>query len=247
MRRRIVAGNWKMNLDRNAAIQLCEGISKGKVDQSVELIIFPSAVFIDPLTQIEPNIKIGAQNFYFEEKGAYTGELSIEQLKSVGASVVLIGHSERRELFHESNGFLRKKVDAALKHDLDFVFCCGEPLNIRKTGREFDYVRTQLEESLFHISPEQMKRTMIAYEPIWAIGTGETASSQQAEEMHKAIRTWIGEKYTETIAEEVVILYGGSCKPENARELFSCENVDGGLIGGASLIATDFLEIANAF
>jgi triosephosphate isomerase (TIM) len=248
MRRKIVAGNWKMNTERASALALCEEICDSKVSSDVELVVFPPFVFIDPISaRAGEKLKVGAQNFYFEEKGAFTGEISIAQLKSVGASIVLIGHSERRELFQESNAFLKKKVDAALKAELDFIFCCGEPLNIRKSGREFDFVKTQLEESLFHLSAEQMNNVIIAYEPIWAIGTGETASAIQAEEMHAAIRDWIREKYTETIAANVVILYGGSCKPDNANELFACKNVDGGLIGGASLNAADFSAIANAF
>lgn len=247
MRRKIVAGNWKMNLDRNSSLELIDDINRLSWAADVELMVFPPSVFIDTVADKTENVQVGAQNFYFEDQGAYTGEISIDQLRSVGASIALIGHSERRELFGETNALLKRKVDAAIDADFGFIFCCGEPLNIRKTGREFDYVKVQLEESLFHLTSEQMSNAIIAYEPIWAIGTGETATSQQAEDMHAAIRSWISEKYGETVGEEVAILYGGSCKPENAKELFSCANVDGGLIGGAALKAESFIAIANAF
>ncbi len=247
MRRKIVAGNWKMNLDKVSSQQLIRDIEDRKSDAEIELMVFPPFVFIDGVADEAKQVRVGAQDFYFENQGAFTGEVSVGQLKSVGASIALIGHSERRELFGETNVVLKKKVDAALASAFDFIFCCGEPLNIRKTGREFDYVKVQLEESLFHLTPEQMSNTIIAYEPIWAIGTGETATSQQAEDMHAAIRSWISEKYDSNVAEKVAILYGGSCKPDNAKELFACKNVDGGLIGGAALKADDFIAIANSF
>lgn len=248
MRRKIVAGNWKMNLVREQAVLLAEEISNERKIDGVELMIFPPFVFVDPITQqIGTDLKVGVQDIYFETSGAFTGEISIAQAKSVGADIALIGHSERRELFNETNTILKKKVDAALSGQIDFIFCCGEPLNIRKTGREYDFVKIQLEESLFHLNEEEIKKVIIAYEPIWAIGTGETASTEQAEEMHAAIRSWLMERYSEQTAEIIPILYGGSCKPDNAKELFACKNVDGGLIGGASLKTSDFIAIANSF
>ena len=236
-----------MNLNREEALHLAQEISKTEVEH-VELMIFPPFIYLDGIaSSLADHIELGAQDFYFESKGAFTGEVSLDQLRSVGTEVVLIGHSERRELFHESSVFLKQKVDAAVEKGMPFIFCCGEPLNIRKSGRELDFVKTQLIESLFHLDPVHMAQAVIAYEPIWAIGTGETASAQQAEEMHAAIRSWLAEYYGSEVAGSVPVLYGGSCKPDNAKELFSCENVDGGLIGGASLVASDFIAIAQSF
>lgn len=236
-----------MNLNREEALSLAQEISKTEVEH-VELMIFPPFVYLDGISNLlTDHVELGAQDFHFESKGAFTGEVSIEQLRSVGTEIVLIGHSERRELFHESPALLKQKVDAAVEKGMPFIFCCGEPLNIRKSGRELEFVKTQLIESLFHLDPVHMSHAVIAYEPIWAIGTGETASAQQAEDMHAAIRTWLIEHYGSEVAESVPILYGGSCKPDNAKELFSCENVDGGLIGGASLVASDFIAIAQSF
>jgi triosephosphate isomerase len=247
MRRRIVAGNWKMNLVADEAIELITAIENADQPNGVELMVFPTSLFISQVAQKTDKVVVGVQNLYYEASGAFTGEQSIVQAKSVGAECTLIGHSERRELFNETNSLLKKKVDACVSNNLNFIFCCGEPLNIRKTGREADFVKQQLEESLFHLTKDQMKSVVIAYEPIWAIGTGETATSGQAESMHADIRSWIAEKYDEDTANNLAILYGGSCKPDNAKELFGCPNVDGGLIGGASLKAESFLAIANAF
>lgn len=247
MKRRIVAGNWKMNLVSDEVNELIKAIENADKPEGVELMVFPSSLFVAQVAQRTDKVVVGVQNLYHEANGAFTGEQSISQAKSVGAECTLIGHSERRELFNETNSLLKKKVDACLTNMLKFIFCCGEPLNIRKTGREADFVKQQLEESLFHLTKDQMKSVVIAYEPIWAIGTGETATSDQAESMHADIRSWIAEKYDEDTANNVAILYGGSCKPDNAKELFSCPNVDGGLIGGASLKAESFLAIAKAF
>ena len=187
-----------------------------------------------------------AQNCHQEEKGAYTGEISVDMLTSVGATYVILGHSERRAYFAESNQLLAQKVDIALQHGLAPIFCCGEGLEIRKTGTHISFVCDQLVDSLFHLSAEEFAKITIAYEPIWAIGTGMTASAAEAEEMHAAIRDLIAKKYGKDIANQLSILYGGSCKPSNADELFAAPNVDGGLIGGAALNAPDFLALISA-
>ena len=245
MPKKIVAGNWKMNLNASDANALISALEKKQNTLDVEVMAFPPSLFISGLSK--EKIRIGVQNFYSKDKGAYTGEISILQAKSVGASIGLIGHSERRSLFGETNELLKDKVDAALSQGFSFIFCCGEPLEVREAGKENEFVKKQLEESLFHLSEEEMKGCVIAYEPVWAIGTGRTATSEQAENMHKEIRSWIAEEYTKEVAETVSILYGGSCKPSNARELFACPNVDGGLIGGASLNVEDFSSIINSF
>jgi triosephosphate isomerase (TIM) len=249
MRKKIVAGNWKMNLSKEEAIQLYKEIDAKRKTISLKstLIVFPPFIYLDCLKSFNLDIEIGVQNFYPEEKGAFTGEVSVSQIKNMGATYTLIGHSERRMYFHENHEFLKLKVEAALKHGLHIVFCCGEPLEIREENTQNKYVKKQLVESLFHLSEENFKKITVAYEPIWAIGTGKTASSSQAEEMHAAIRGFISDKYSKNVAENCSILYGGSCNPTNAAELFACENVDGGLIGGASLKSEDFLKIANSF
>ncbi len=248
MARKIVAGNWKMNLEFNEANDLVKEICKNRTEDGVRTIIFPSHLYIQTAKENTSNgVEVGVQNFSNEKAGAFTGEVSIDQIKSVGVSIGLIGHSERRSYYKEDNAFLKQKVDAAVANNFEFIFCCGEPLDIREANGEKEYVRMQLEESLFHLSAEQLTNGIIAYEPVWAIGTGKTASSQQAEEMHKNIRGWISEMYSEDVAQSVSILYGGSCKPSNAKELFACPNVDGGLIGGAALKASDFCEIIASY
>lgn len=240
MRQKIVAGNWKMNLSYDEAFQLANDINQINRHSEVEIVVFPSAIYAHSCKDIAENYSVGLQNAYPKDFGAYTGEISMKQLKSAGFSHVLIGHSERREYFNESNDFLKEKVDAAILNGIKLFFCCGEPLEIRENGTYFDYVKNQLNESLFHLSETDFVKTVIAYEPIWAIGTGKTATIDQAEEMHKAIRSWIEEKYSQEIAENYSILYGGSCNPSNAKALFACQNVDGGLIGGAALKIDDF-------
>lgn len=248
MPQKIVAGNWKMNLSLTEGLDLVKGIDACERDQNVRTIVFPPALFVHTIgARASGEIEVGVQNFHPESEGAFTGELSIKQVKSAGATIGLIGHSERRAYFGESNAFLKEKVDAAVSNDFEFIFCCGEPLFIREKNGELDFVKNQLNESLFHLTAEQIKGKIIAYEPVWAIGTGRTASSAQAEDMHKAIRSWIVEKYDQATAESISILYGGSCNRSNAAELFSCPNVDGGLIGGASLKAEDFCSIINSF
>ncbi|MDP5098488.1 MAG: triose-phosphate isomerase [Crocinitomicaceae bacterium] len=248
MAQKIVAGNWKMNLSLNEGVKLVNGI-ESKIDSTdVRIIVFTPSLFAHPISQLnKKDTEVGVQNFNENESGAFTGEVSVNQVKSIGVNIGLIGHSERRLYYNENNSILKSKVDAAIGNDFEFIFCCGEPLEIREANNEFEYVKKQLEESLFHLSELQIKGGTIAYEPVWAIGTGKTASTEQAEEMHKAIRSWIAERYSEEIAETISILYGGSCNPKNAEELFACPNVDGGLIGGASLNAEDFCAIIKSF
>ena len=246
MAQKIVAGNWKMNLELNEAKELIQGIKNSQDD--VRVIVFPSSVFINAVAEGKNDrVEVGTQNFHTELKGAFTGELSIVQLRSAGATVGLIGHSERRAYFSEGNELLKMKVDVALANNFDFIFCCGEPLMIREAGKELEFIKMQLEDSLFHLTKEQMIGKVIAYEPVWAIGSGMTASSGQAESMHRAIRTWIHERYDDETAQNVSILYGGSCNQDNAKELCSCPNVDGGLIGGASLKADPFCTIIDSY
>lgn len=248
MRKKIVAGNWKMNLLSIDAFNLTQDIIDGaSAINNVELIIFPPILYTQALSLNKGTLLVGVQNFYPEECGAFTGEISVTQIKDCGVSHALIGHSERRELFFENAEFLKQKVDAAIKFDVTLIFCCGEPLEIREAGKEFDFVKQQLMDSLFHLSEEDIQKCIIAYEPVWAIGTGKTASIEQVEEMHKSIRSWINESYSEKVSEKISILYGGSCNASNASKLFACPNVDGGLIGGASLQAESFLKIAQSF
>lgn len=247
MSQKIVAGNWKMNLSANDAKELISGLNGEQFPSDVRVIVFPTSLYIQSVASLSSNIEVGCQNFSDQDSGAYTGENSISQLNSAGATIGLIGHSERRAYYKEDNDFLKQKVDQAITNDFDFIFCCGEPLSIREAGKELDFVRQQLEESLFHLSIENMMNRVIAYEPVWAIGTGRTASSEQAEDMHRSIRLWIAEKYNSDVADSVSILYGGSCKPSNAKELFACPNVDGGLIGGAALKVEDFTALIKSF
>ena len=240
MRSKIVAGNWKMNLSQTEAKELCKEVNNMNIGSEIEVYIFPPMLYIADCKTLSAKVKVGAQNGYSKNSGAYTGEVSMWQLKEAGMDAVLIGHSERREYFHEDNLLLKEKLDAALAHGIKPFFCCGEPLEIRQNGTFLNYVKSQLEESLFHLSAAAFEKVVLAYEPIWAIGTGQTASTEQAEEMHAAIRSWVEEQYGKAVAENTSILYGGSCNPGNAQALFACENVDGGLIGGASLKGADF-------
>lgn len=252
MRRNIVAGNWKMNNDLDAGLKLTSEIInmvQDEVANDVDIVLAPPFIHLSRLSSLlgaDAKIKLSGQNCSQYEKGAYTGEISVEMLISVGASYVIIGHSERREYFSENGEMLASKVNQALKHGLTPIFCCGESLDIRENGTYVSYVTAQLKESLFHLSAEDLAKVVIAYEPIWAIGTGKTASSDQAQEMHAALRSFIAEHY-KALANDISILYGGSCKPSNAKELFSCEDVDGGLIGGASLSSRDFVDIIKSF
>lgn len=246
MAQKIVAGNWKMNLSRKEAKTLVTSLDNHNVPADVRVMMFTPALYISELSN-ETKFEIGAQNFYFQDRGAFTGEISLGQIESAGGQIALIGHSERRSIFGESDALLKNKVDASVAKGFPYIFCCGEPLEVRKAGEEKNFVKAQLEASLFHLPEEKLQTAIIAYEPVWAIGTGETATSVQAEDMHASIRSWIAEKYNEKTASMVSILYGGSCNENNAKELFSCPNVDGGLIGGASLKVDKFCAIIDSF
>lgn len=251
MRKKIVAGNWKMNLNIEDGKALTEGIITGlpSLDEQHQVVICPSFINLPQVSSMvsdTDHIHAGAQNCYTEESGAYTGEVSASMIKSTGAEYVIIGHSERREYFSEDGEMLAKKVDTALSNGLNVIFCCGEPLSVRDEETQNSYVEMQVRESLFHLEAAQLENIVIAYEPIWAIGTGRTATSQQAQDMHAHIRSVVASQYGEEAANDMSILYGGSCKPSNAAELFGCADVDGGLIGGASLKASDFIEIIQA-
>lgn len=249
MRRKIVAGNWKMNCDLSEAEHLLAELKRENLSKEVSVIVAP------PFTNLhhafeslkESEIFVSAQNMHQATSGAYTGEVSASMLRSVGINIVILGHSERRAYFGETNALLAEKVDAAITANLTAIFCFGEELEDRKQGRHFDVVKTQLSEGLFHIDPSKWSHIVLAYEPVWAIGTGETATPEQAQEMHQFIRETIATAFSKTIANEVSILYGGSVKPANAAEIFGKPDVDGGLIGGASLNAKDFAAIVNAF
>ncbi len=251
MRKKIVAGNWKMNLTLEAGRILTSEIVNMVADEvksDVEVIINPPFPHLHPTASLleGSKVKLGAQNCSEHESGAYTGEVSVAMLQSFGSDYVIIGHSERREYFSEDNAQLAKKVDGALKAGLTPIFCCGETLETRESGAHFEFVCNQLTESLFHLSEADFKKIVVAYEPIWAIGTGVTASTEQAQEMHEKIRTHLKSKYG-SAADSCSLLYGGSCKPTNAKELFACADVDGGLIGGASLKSRDFVDIVKSF
>jgi triosephosphate isomerase len=251
MRKKIVAANWKMNLDINEGAALVNDIFKGlpELDEDRLVVIAPPYVhLVQTAEQLSgmPHAWLCAQNCHQEAAGAYTGEISASMLKSVDVSYVIIGHSERREYFKEDNAMLVRKVNQVLTNNMQVIFCCGEPLEVRDASTQNSYVETQIREGIFHLSAEQLKNIVIAYEPIWAIGTGRTATSAQAQEMHAHIRSIIAAGYGQDVAKNMTILYGGSAKPANAAELFTCKDVDGGLIGGASLKASEFLAIVEA-
>jgi triosephosphate isomerase len=250
---KIVAGNWKMNKNYNEGLELISEalyMVKDELHKEVKTIFCPPFIHLSSMAKLvnaENNCFIGAQNCHQEKSGAYTGEISCDMIRSVGASYVIIGHSERRAYFHEDEKLLARKVDAALAHDLSPIFCIGELLEERETNTQFDVVKKQIVESLFHLSAEQFQQLVLAYEPVWAIGTGKTASPEQAQEMHAYIRSVIAEKYGDVVAESTSILYGGSCNPGNAFSLFSQKDIDGGLIGGASLKSRDFIDIVITY
>ena len=250
-RQKIVAGNWKMNLNYKEGIQLATAIAKKMpANSDVQVIVGTPAIHLKAVADVVQHfssIAVAAQNCHQSEKGAYTGELSVDMVQSVGASYVILGHSERRGYFQETNEVLAQKVDAVLGKGLTPIFCCGEPLAIRKKKKHVKFVKKQLQEGLFHLDAKEFSKIVIAYEPIWAIGTGVTASPEQAQEMHKSIRKLIAKQYGEKVANKTSILYGGSVKPANAKELFGQKDVDGGLVGGASLKAIDFLQIIDSF
>lgn len=246
MAKKIIAANWKMNLMREEAISLFNGVKKGlSALKETEIVVFPPSIYISDLISNHPLIEVGAQNFYFEEKGAFTGEISPFQLKNIGCNYVLIGHSERRELFDESNELLSKKMRSALDANLKIIYCCGETLQEREEGSHLEKIQSQLE-ILKSLTNDELNAISIAYEPIWAIGTGLTATPGQAEEMHAFIRRILIDSFSKELASEISILYGGSCNENNANELFNCPNIDGGLIGGASLKVDSFLKIVDS-
>ena len=251
MRKKIVAANWKMNLSLAEGAALVNDIYQGlpELNDSREVVIAPPFVHIpQTVTQLSnvDHVHVGAQNCHHEASGAYTGEVSAAMLFSTEVAYVIIGHSERRQYFGEDDAILARKVNQALSNNLHVIFCCGEPQDVREAGTQNSYVENQLKAALFHLSETHIKNVTIAYEPIWAIGTGLTASSEQAQDMHRHIRSVLNVQYGAEIADATPILYGGSCKPSNAAELFACPDVDGGLIGGASLKADDFLGIVSA-
>ena len=251
MRKNIVVGNWKMNLNREEGIKLVEEvISLVSSDNNVEVVFSPSFLYLHKVNKMCANdnlLQTASQNISNNESGAFTGEVSAQMVNSLNVKYTILGHSERREYFNETNIELKQKVDLSLKNNLEIIFCCGESLNQRESGVHFDWIKQQLTESVFHLTEKEFEKVVIAYEPIWAIGTGVTASSDQAEEIHQFVRNVITEKYNENIAENTSILYGGSCNPTNAKELFSKKNIDGGLIGGASLNAENFTRIIKSF
>lgn len=253
MRNKIVAGNWKMNNTLEEGLTLASEIVNMVADEltdDVKMILCTPFIHLNSVSKVigdAEKVFLGAQNCNDHEKGAYTGEISVHMLKSVGVKYVILGHSERREYYGESNEFLAKKVDTVLGSGLTPIFCCGESLDIREKGDHFKFVTNQLTESLFHLSADEFKKLVIAYEPIWAIGTGVTASKEQAQEMHEKLRDHIAGKYGTEVAESISILYGGSCNPKNAPELFAQKDIDGGLIGGASLKSRDFVDIGKSY
>lgn len=245
MRKKVIAGNWKMNMLPNEAISFIEEITPlVKNTQNEVILCVPyTDLFYSLLTAQNTNIKIGAQNMHWEEKGAYTGEVSAQMLKSINVEYVIIGHSERRQYFAETDETVNKKVKAALQNELKPIICVGETLEQRESGKAEEIITKQTELALEGLSKEQISKIILAYEPIWAIGTGKTATSEDANNSIKAIRQKVSELYGENTANEVIILYGGSVKPENAKELFSTSDIDGGLVGGASLKVEDFSKI----
>jgi triosephosphate isomerase len=251
MRKKIVAANWKMNKTLQEAQALVKTILSGTDNKNdVSKIIIPPALFITELahlTKENPSFSVGAQNCYYAESGAFTGELSASAIVSCGAKYIIIGHSERRYLFNETVEQLKLKINLALKHKLIPIYCVGEKLNERQTNHYFTAVKNQIQEVLFHLSGDEIQNIIVAYEPVWAIGTGLNATPEQAQEMHSFIRFAIMEKYGEDVSKKINILYGGSCNAKNAKELFACPDVDGGLIGGASLVAEEFLQIIHSF
>ena len=246
-RRRIIAGNWKMNMTPSQAVELVNTLKDLVVNDAVDVVYCVPAIDIVPVAEAikGSNVKLGAENFYIEDKGAYTGEISAPMLVDAGVKYVIIGHSERREYFKEDDAFLNKKVKKAIASGLTPILCCGETLEQREMGVTMDWIRLQIKSDLAGVAADDVKNLVIAYEPIWAIGTGKTATSDQAEEVCKGIRELIAEIYDTDTAEAVRIQYGGSMNAGNAKELLAKPNIDGGLIGGASLKA-EFGQVVNA-
>ncbi|GAA3952773.1 triose-phosphate isomerase [Hymenobacter algoricola] len=254
MRKNLVAGNWKMNMTYQDGLALVSEITNMVADEatgsSVEVVLCPPFPFLHSVGKLLPAggpIHLGAQNCHQKESGAYTGEVSARMLQSVGVEYVILGHSERRQYFHEDDALLSQKLKAALAAGLKPIFCVGETLDTREADETFSHLEKQLKDGLFHLSNEEFDQVTIAYEPIWAIGTGKTATSAQAQEVHAFIREQVARAYDAAAAQNTTILYGGSANAQNARELFSQPDVDGGLIGGAALKSRDFTEIIKSF
>ena len=251
MRKKIVAGNWKMNTTVPEGIELAKAFVKGsaEVPADVKLVIATPFTHLFPIAEIVKGTPVGlsAENCADKEKGAYTGEISAAMLESVGCEYTILGHSERRQYYGETDEKLVEKTKLALEHGLDVILCVGENLEEREAGKHFDVCASQIKNVLYNFTAEDMAHIIVAYEPVWAIGTGKTATAEQAEEIHAFIRKTIAEKFGEQVAEDTSILYGGSCKPSNAKELFAQKDIDGGLIGGAALKAEDFIGIALSY
>ena len=248
MRKKIVAGNWKMNLTKNDGLLLVEGVLNGVVDTDTKVILGVPYPFIsDTVSMVEGSpISIAAQNCHQERSGAYTGEVSVDMLKSFGCEYCIVGHSERRQYFGETDRYINHKIELLLEADIQPIYCCGETLDQRQDGNHLQVIEEQIQSALQGFTKDQLKKIVFAYEPVWAIGTGETATPEQAQETHAFIRGKLSQVMGRE-SEDVSILYGGSVKPNNAQELFSQKDIDGGLIGGASLKAPDFLAIVNSF
>ncbi|HQW44096.1 MAG TPA: triose-phosphate isomerase [Chitinophagaceae bacterium] len=251
MRKQIAAANWKMNCTFQQGEKLLDEILGAEIplaDHQLTIFAVPFPYLLMTRSEVEEewNYNVAAQNCHHKKSGAYTGEVSAEMLHSMNIKYCVVGHSERREYNQETNAMLADKVNLCFENFITPIFCCGEPLNIREAGTQNDFVSAQLKESLFHLSADKIKTIIIAYEPIWAIGTGKTATTEQAQEIHQYLRSVLAAQYGDVVANEIPILYGGSVKANNAKELFSCPDVDGGLVGGASLVAAEFIEIIKA-
>lgn len=249
MRQKIVAGNWKMNMNMEEGRNLLLEIIEQEVSPDCKLIVAPPFIHLPSFGQVLSNssIALGAQNCHQQSHGAFTGEVSASMLASVGVEFVILGHSERRSYYFEDSMGISFKVNQVLEQGLRPIYCCGETLIQRQEHLHFEIIKSQIREGLFHLNEIELLNCVIAYEPVWAIGTGETASPEQAQEIHSFIRKTIAANYGDMVADNVSILYGGSVKPANAKELFTCPDIDGGLIGGAALNAADFAAIANSF
>jgi triosephosphate isomerase len=250
MRKKVVAGNWKMNTTVPEGVELAKAVveASAQVPSDVKLVVAPPFTHLHAVAEVLKGTAVGlsSQNCADKKSGAYTGEVAVSMLQSVGCEYVVLGHSERREYYGETDAKLVEKVKLALEAGLSPIFCIGETLEERQSGRHFEVVTSQVTNVLYTLTPEQMAQVIIAYEPVWAIGTGLTATAEQAQEIHAEIRKVLAAHFGE-LAEEITILYGGSCKPSNAKELFACPDIDGGLIGGAALKAEDFIGIATSF
>ena len=250
MRKKIVAGNWKMNLDKSSSEHLVKEILESTQEKKdIQIVLSPPFIYLEQVVKdcvSRPDVLIAAQNCSAYDNGAFTGEVSTNMLKSIGVDYVIIGHSERRQFFSESNDVLMNKISLSLSNNLKVIFCCGEDINQREKDLHFEIIEDQLKSTVFKLSPNDFSKIVIAYEPIWAIGTGKTATSDQAQEIHGFIRSLITTNYNKDISDNTTILYGGSCKPSNAKVIFSEDDIDGGLIGGASLKSADFTSIISS-